>query len=288
MKLYAACMSCLLSGQEKKIRDYQDEDKKAEYMKELMRLVANSTEEACAPWLAAQVGKIYEKYFGKNEDYGAIKEEYNRFVLSMEEELEKRLQQETDPLRAALIYARVGNYIDFSAVEKVDKDAFLALFDRKEDVLDEEEYQYFCKELEQSKRLVYLLDNCGEIVLDKLVIHILKERYPQLKITAFVRGAEVANDVTMEDAIFTGLTDEVEVLSNGDDVAGTILSRLSEEARNELEKADVILAKGQGNFESLYGCGLNVYYLFLCKCDWFMKKFQVERFHGMFLNESRV
>lgn len=288
MKLYAACMSCLLSGQEKRIRDYQNEDEKAEYMKELMRLIVNSTEETCAPWLAAQIEKVYEKYFGKNGDYKAIKEEYNRLVMSMEEKLEKKLQQETDPLRAALIYARVGNYIDFSAVEKVDQDAFLALFDRKEDVLDEKEYQYFCKELEQSKTLVYLLDNCGEIVLDKLVIRILKDRYPQLKITAFVRGAEVVNDVTMDDAIFTGLTEEVEVLSNGDDVAGTILSRLSEETREKMEKADVILSKGQGNFESLYGCGLNVYYLFLCKCDWFMKKFQVERFHGMFLNEKRV
>lgn len=288
MKLYAACMSCLLSGQEKRIRDYQNEDEKAEYMKELMRFIVNSTEETSAPWLAAQIEKVYEKYFGKNGDYKAIKEEYNRLVMSMEEKLEKKLQQETDPLRAALIYARVGNYIDFSAVEKVDQDAFLALFDRKEDVLDEKEYQYFCKELEQSKTLVYLLDNCGEIVLDKLVIRILKDRYPQLKITAFVRGAEVVNDVTMDDAIFTGLTEEVEVLSNGDDVAGTILSRLSEEAREKMEKADVILSKGQGNFESLYGCGLNVYYLFLCKCDWFMKKFQVERFHGMFLNEKRV
>ena len=73
MKLYAACMSCLLSGQEKRIRDYQNEDEKAEYMKELMRLIVNSTEETCAPWLAAQIEKVYEKYFGKNGDYKSIK-----------------------------------------------------------------------------------------------------------------------------------------------------------------------------------------------------------------------
>lgn len=136
--------------------------------------------------------------------------------------------------------------------------------------------------------MVYLLDNCGEIVLDKLLIRLLQVLYPNLKITAVVRGGEVVNDATMEDARMTGLTEIVDVIGNGDDVAGTILSRVSPECLQIIEQADVILAKGQGNFESLHGCGKNVYYLFLCKCDWFMRKFQAERFQGMFVNERRI
>ena len=99
---------------------------------------------------------------------------------------------------------------------------------------------------------------------------------------------QVINDATMEDAVLVGLTREIEVMGNGDDAAGTILGRISKEARKNIEEADMILAKGQGNFESLFGCGLNIYYLFLCKCDWFMKRFQVERYHGMFVNEKRI
>ena len=109
-----------------------------------------------------------------------------------------------------------------------------------------------------------------------------------MQITAVVRGSEVVNDATMEDAVMTGLTDETEVIGNGDEVAGTILSRVSAKAGEKINAADVIIAKGQGNFESMYGCGLNVYYLFLCKCDWFMRKFHAERFQGMFVNERRV
>lgn len=240
MKLYASCMTCLLAGQEKKLREYPDENIKAQYMKELMRLVADSSEDDSALWLAAQIGKISEKYFGKAQDYTEEKEE------------------------------------------------FLSLFDRTGDSIDREEYDIFCRELEKARRLVYLFDNCGEIVLDKLVIGIIKERYPQLKITGIVRGMQVINDATMEDAVLVGLTREIEVMGNGDDAAGTILGRISKEARKNIEEADMILAKGQGNFESLFGCGLNIYYLFLCKCDWFMRRFQVERYHGMFVNEKRI
>lgn len=288
MKLCASCMTCLLAGQEKKLREYPDENIKAQYMKELMRLVADSSEDDSAPWLAAQIGKISEKYFGKSQDYTEEKEEYNRLVLSMEEELEKKIRSSKDPLITALRYARVGNYIDFSAVEQVEKEEFLSLFDRTGDSIDREEYDSFCSELEKARRLVYLFDNCGEIVLDKLVIRIIKERYPQLKITGIVRGMQVINDATMEDAVLVGLTREIEVMGNGDDAAGTILRRISKEARKNIEEADMILAKGQGNFESLFGCGLNIYYLFLCKCDWFMRRFQVERYHGMFVNGKRI
>lgn len=73
---------------------------------------------------------------------------------------------------------------------------------------------------------------------------------------------QVINDATMKDAVLVGLTREIEVMGNGDDAAGTILGRISKEARKNIEEADMILAKGQGNFESLLGCGLNIYYLF--------------------------
>lgn len=288
MRLYASCICCLLNKQEQKLRNCRDEKKKTKYMKELLRLAGNSGDEASAPWLAAQIMKVHEKYFGKSGSYADVKKEFNQLVMSMEEELKQRVLSQPDPLKTALLYARVGNYIDFSALEQVEKEEFLSLFEREKDVLDEKEYMSFSGEMQKAENVVYLLDNCGEIVLDKLVIQILKKRFPRANITAIVRGSEVINDATMEDAVMTGLTNVTEVIGNGDDVAGTILSRVSAEAREKIEKADVIIAKGQGNFESLYGCGKNVYYLFLCKCDWFMRKFHADRFQGMFVNEYRI
>lgn len=288
MRLYASCICCLLNKQEQKLRNCRDEKKKTEYMKELLRLAGNSGDEASAPWLAAQIMKVHEKYFGKSGSYADVKKEFNQLVMSMEEELKQRFLSQPDPLKTALLYARVGNYIDFSALEQVEKEEFLSLFEREKDVLDEKEYMSFSGEMQKAENVVYLLDNCGEIVLDKLVIQILKKKFPRANITAIVRGSEVINDATMEDAVMTGLTNVTEVIGNGDDVAGTILSRVSAEAREKIEKADVIIAKGQGNFESLYGCGKNVYYLFLCKCDWFMRKFHADRFQGMFVNEYRI
>jgi uncharacterized protein with ATP-grasp and redox domains len=103
-----------------------------------------------------------------------------------------------------------------------------------------------------------------------------------------VRGAPVLNDATLEDARQVGLFDVANVVDNGTDIAGTCIKKLSDEIRELVEKSDVIISKGQGNFETLHGCGLNVYYLFLCKCSLFSEKFNVPKLTGMFLNDRRL
>ena len=142
--------------------------------------------------------------------------------------------------------------------------------------------------MKKARTFVYITDNCGEIVLDKLVIKVLKSYYPDLDITVIVRGFPVVNDATMKDALETGLADVVTVIGNGSDAPGTWLPGISKEARKCIEEADVVIAKGQGNFESLHECGLNIYYLFLCKCDWFQQRFHARPLQGMFLNERRI
>ena len=109
---------------------------------------------------------------------------------------------------------------------------------------------------------------------------------PAAKFTAIVRGGDVLNDATAEDAYQVGLTDIVEVVGNGSDIAGTCLDELSCEAFCAIDEADVILAKGQANFETLRKCGRNIYYIFMCKCEMFAKEFQVPRFTGMLVNDK--
>ena len=92
----------------------------------------------------------------------------------------------------------------------------------------------------------------------------------------------------MEDAIETGLTDLVSVIGNGSGVGGTWLPGINTETRRILSDADLIISKGQGNYETLHDCGLNIYYLFLCKCEWFQIQFNARPLEGMFLNERRT
>ena len=210
-------------------------------------------------------------------------------MLNMEDSLENKIRKSEDPLEKSLIYARIGNYIDFAALSNVDKATVLTLLEEKStESLDEEEYRNFLRELSSAKKLVYLTDNCGEVVLDKLAVKILKEKYPNLDITVIVRGYPVVNDATMEDAEEIGLTDLVRVIGNGSNVGGTWIPGITSEARDLLYDADLIIAKGQGNFETLNDCGLNIYYLFLCKCDLFQRRFHAENLQGMFLNERRL
>ena len=210
-------------------------------------------------------------------------------MLGLESNIEKNIRFSDDALKTALLYSRIGNYIDFAALSKVDRNTILNLIHREnKDPLDPVEYGHLKEDLSQAARLVYITDNCGEIVLDKLVIKVLKSYYPDLDITVIVRGFPVVNDATMEDALETGLADLVTVIGNGSGAPGTWLPGISKEARKCIEEADVVIAKGQGNFESLHECGLNIYYLFLCKCDWFQQRFHAKPLQGMFLNERRI
>lgn len=289
MKINSFCMSCLVQAQARNIQKFEDEEKKSRYMREIFKLLLDSDPELSAPALLEPVTKLYESYWGSQEGFQAEKKSFNDFLLSMEEELEKKIRSTKDPLATALCYARLGNYIDLSALSDVSTEKLLELFAKaEEESLDAEEYQHFLQDLKHGEYLVYLTDNCGEVVLDKLVIKLLKEQYPKLRIEVLVRGIPVTNDVDIEDAEYVGLTKLVPVFGNGSGIAGTELSKISREAREKLERADVIIAKGQGNFETIHTCGLNIYYLFLCKCDWFMQRFHAKHLQGMFVNETRI
>ena len=290
MKLNPFCMCCAINKQEKKIRQFDDVEKKNRYMQKVMERFVNSRPDDCAPSISVDLKKLFREYWNQPvEDFTSIKQHFNQLMLELEDSIEKEVRISPDPLEAALIYARIGNYIDFAALPDVDPQVVRDLIHSEDkSPLDPSEYAYFKRDLSSASRLVYLTDNCGEIVLDKLVIRILKEQYPSLDITVLVRGLPVVNDATLTDARETGLDGIVRVVGNGSGVGGTWLPGISEEARQYLENADLILSKGQGNYETLHDCGLNIYYLFLCKCEWFQILFKVPPLHPMFLNEKRI
>jgi len=289
MKANSMCISCILSKQEKLIRAFADEDKKSQYLNVVLEILYKHGRYESSPWLVEKINRLYEEYWGTGEDFTVAKHEYNQLLLSKEDEITTRIHASKDCIKECIKYVSAGNYIDFSAVANVNEQTFNDLLKKVDnESISEDEYLHFKKDLEQAKHLVYLTDNCGEIVLDKLFVQCLKETYPDLKITVIVRGKDVINDATLVDAEEVGLTNIVSCIGNGNGAPGTVLKLLSEEARELLIDADLVISKGQGNFESLYGEGVNPYFIFLCKCELFVRRFQLKQYESVFMKEERI
>lgn len=280
MRISQSCAECLFDRQKYKTDN-------TAYLAEIKSILDNRREEDTSPYMVYLFNKVHRRYFGEGADHSAVKKEYNDLVLSMEDSLRQEIAKAADPLAKALMISRIGNYIDFGAMNTVDSHEFLELFGdtemRKDDV---KTYRSFLRECEKARTFLLICDNCGEIVLDKLMIEQLKKRFPQLSVKAMVRGGAVLNDATAEDASYAGLDKIAGIISNGEAIAGTIYEMLPEEAKSALDSADVILAKGQGNFESMSGQGRHVFYGFLCKCELFTTRFKVPRLTGMFIEEK--
>lgn len=290
MAISSFCIGCILKRQEERIRELAfPEETKSAFMKELCALVANAPEEATTPVIVADIRILIQKYFDITDSYEAEKKHYNKLMLDSEDVLEQMIASADEPLKEALRLARIGNYIDFGALNEVNEKTLAELFAESEnDTVDETEWAALKADLQKAKTLVYLTDNCGEIVADKLFIKEIQKVYPGLDIAVIVRGQDVLNDATMEDAKAVGLTEIAKVIGNGSAIAGNSLGYISAEAEELIRTADVVISKGQGNFESLNGCGLNIYYLFLCKCDWFVRRFKMKRLAGILINDRNL
>lgn len=285
MRMIPECVDCLYERQVT-LAEKLDKEQAEKYLLEIREILDKRDENDAAPYMVYLFKAVQRRFFGSVPVYGEIKETYNRLVLDLEAEIEKKIEASKDPLKTSLLYARLGNYIDFGAMNVVDPEEFTKLLDQADaEGIDEKNYESFLQDCQMGKKFLLLCDNCGEIVFDKLFVRQLKKQFPHLELVALVRGEEALNDATLEDAQMVGLTEEMTVLSNGNGVAGTVIELLSKEAREVFDKADVILSKGQGNYECMNGCGKNVYYTFLCKCDLFTRKFQVPRLTGMFVRE---
>lgn len=287
LRLKPECISCMLRS---KLEAYPEEvstEKKLEYMQRVLREISEVQIHHSAPVVVRTIAKIRKEMFGYEEDYTEIKRHFNQLMMGKVSELRERLEVSEDALKLGIQYAMTGNYIDFGAVEHVDENQLQKFLDDAKDIpVNEEEYQALQKDIDHAKSIAFLTDNCGEIVMDKLLIEMIQKRNPEAEITVIVRGKDVLNDATMDDAKQVGLTEMVRVIGNGSDIGGTCLEEISEESRNAIDSADVILAKGQGNFETLQNCGKNIYYIFMCKCEMFAKRFQVPRFYGMLINDK--
>lgn len=286
IRIHSDCLSCIASKEIEKYPEKTPEAIKLEYKQKVYSILGNAKPGDSAPLLVKYISDLQKSMFGKGADYTDAKIYFNDYVMKKAAGIEEDIFNAEDAVFRALQYAMTGNYIDFGTPSNVNEEKFDELVEKAKNIqLDTATYEKLKKDLYTAKKLVVLTDNCGEIVFDKIMIKILKTFYPSLEITAIVRGLPALNDATMEDAKQIGLTELVNVIGNGTDIAGTVLNMISDEANNIIKEADVIISKGLGNFETLNGCGLNVYYLFMCKCKMFAEKFKKNLFEGILINE---
>ena len=283
------CTQCLLKKHLTNYPDTATEEERLTYIRRLFSILTDIAPGESSPVIVNRILTLQKEMFDQFVDYTDIKKHFNQLMLEQEDWIYADISSATDPIRRALQYVMKGNYIDFGVLSDVNSEKLMELLSQaKDQTIDEQIFEELMQDLTSAKNMVLLTDNCGEIVLDKLLIRTIMSQFPDLQIHVIVRGGHALNDATMEDACQVGLPDLVKVIGNGTCLQGTYLPDISKEARDLLEQADVILSKGQGNFESLQYCGLTIYYLFLCKCDLFTKRFHTHLYNGILTNDRYV
>ena len=220
--------------------------------------------------LIEEVYRIVTRAVGDEDPYRDVKAHFNRGMLRLCPEVRRHIQESGDPLRAAVRAAIAGNLIDLAALGL--EISLEAAMEKVREVDRTGMYVDDCDSLKaalsRARTLLVLGDNCGEIAMDKLLIETLRGLYPQLRVQYGVRGTAVVNDVTREDAAMVGMEEVAEVIDNGDCLLTTMLRRTSPEFNRAFYGADVVIAKGMGNYEGLYGCDRgDIWFLMIAKCN---------------------
>lgn len=291
MRLDSQCILCLLKRHADTAAKLGNEEQVTAFTRDLMRILCDGPVEMSAPFYTPDIAKLFTEHFGLADDrFTEEKELSNRFCMERLDRISGMVRSADDPLYAGLQGAILGNYIDFSALqgevsfEKLDE--MLDLLHTIE--VDRDVFDKLRADLKTGKELLYLTDNAGEIVFDRVWLEVIRDLFPNLAITVCVRGGPAQNDATIADAEEIGMP--FRVIDNGTCISGTVLEKASDELRAAMERADVVISKGQANVETLLdtGHGYNIYYAFLVKCKRFIDRFGKDKLTPMLVREREL
>ena len=258
-------------------------------MRDVLAYLSTADYGKCNPEIMGETWKRILSHTQNKDPYKDVKQRFNAALLQVEPELDARITASADHFRTALKMAIAGNLIDFAARNPFtlgDLEQKLSVIETTKLAVDHGDS--LRERLSSANTMLYLGDNCGEIVLDKLFLRQIHRLWPTLRLVFVVRGQPVINDVTTADALQVGMEEVAEVVSNGDGSLGTVMARVSPAFRTLFDEADVLIAKGQGNFESLRGSGKpGLFHLFMAKCSIVTKQLGVEN-HAILCAESNT
>ena len=265
MRTYLDCFPCFLRQALEASRMATDnENIHRTVLYSVLSTLSNISIHLSPPEIALLVHQRVKAITGNLDPYKEAKKRQNELALKHEGILRDQITEASNPLRTAMMLSAVGNAIDVGPGQQE-----TGIYKRYMELIGRDfawdDYGLFVEKISLSKSLLYLGDNAGEIVWDKILIEKLLNHF-DLDITYAVRGLPILNDVTMEDAEYVGMAELVKVISNGSEAPGTLLNRCSEEFVSRFRKTDLILSKGQGNYESLSKENRPIFSLLNVKC----------------------
>jgi len=260
MKVYLECYPCFFTQALNTSRIITSDEKKIwQILNEVSLSIPKIPMDVTPSEIGREVQRIISEMTGVKDPYQKIKRQYIRQALFLYPELKRMIDSSDDRLMTAIRLSIAGNVIDFGANSD---------FDLKKDIktiLNQEfavnHYQEFCQALDKASKILYLADNAGETVFDRLLIEELHK-----PVIYAVREEPVINDATREDALLSGIDEVAEILSSGCDAPGNILKFCSDEFMNVYRSAELIISKGQGNYEGLSDEDRPIFFLLKAKC----------------------
>jgi damage-control phosphatase, subfamily I len=263
MKTHLDCIPCFLRQTLEAARQITTDTKVHEQLvREVLRMGADLDLGQAPPLVGQRIRRRVRELTGVKDPYQAAKNRFNRLAMAALPEIAALVRQSPDPLLAAAKFAIAANAIDMGvAAELTDADVREALLGSANAHFHGDR-QKFRDAVADAKQILYLADNAGEIAVDRLLI----EQLGPERVTLAVRGSPVLNDATLVDADDVEMRELVEVIDNGSDVAGTALKDCSPHFRQRFHDAELVIAKGQGNFETLSDVPSNTFFLFKVKC----------------------
>jgi uncharacterized protein with ATP-grasp and redox domains len=266
MKLNLDCIPCFQRQALQAVRFISDDEKLQErVLREVTKKLLESNWDLTPPELAHEVHSIVRRIANKKDPYKNVKRESNDSVLKLYPELKEKVKESRDPLRTAVRLAIAGNIIDFAVPQKFNLEETIREVLKKRFVIDD--YRKLQKKLKDAETLLFFVDNAGEIGLDKLLVETFLETKKLKQIDFVVKGGPIINDATLEDAVYMGLDDlpnsEFLTISNGE--AGTGPARSSQTVKKWIEEHDLVVSKGQGNYEGLSEHN-GLFFMLMVKC----------------------
>ena len=268
MKMKDQCLPCLVNQVIKVADITQAPDREALYRK-IFTFLAQLDFQKTNPEVIGETFAILKSHLKNDDPYYEVRKYYNMLLMDMSESIEEHIGSDEYPFYQAVKYAVIGNIIDFNPIYNRTMEEIMKFINDAEHLaFTINHVNALQKDIQEAKTLLYLGDNCGEICLDKLLIKQIKKENPNLKVYFGVRGAAVVNDSVEADAYDVGIDEYAAIISNGDYALGTVLERTSEAFRKIFESADVVIAKGQANYECLSEYEKKkIYFLLMAKCQ---------------------
>ena len=287
MKIHDKCLPCVVN-QVIKVANITGVDKKEELFREVFNYLSKMDFEITTPEIIGEIFDMIKKYANNPDPYKETRNYYNALFLKLLSEFDRKIEKSGNSFKLAVQYAIVGNIIDFNPIHNTLLKDIFDIFEKMEQLeLAVDDSSTLMEDIANAKILLYLGDNCGEICLDKILLKKIKELNPDIQIIFGVRGKPVVNDSIAEDAYAVGINEYADVIDNGDGSLGTVLNRTSSNFREIYKKADVVIAKGQANYECLSEENKNIYFLLMTKCDVIANDIDVEE-NKMICMKSKV